>query len=407
MILYNEIDPGAADWLRELIHLQAIPPGVVDTRSIKDLTPDDVRPYTQAHFFAGIGGWAHAATLAGWPVTKPLWTGSCPCQPFSVAGKGAGFADDRDLWPDFFRLIRACRPPVVVGEPVAGKAGYGWLDRVRADLAGEDYASRGVDIPACAVDAPHIRSRLYWVAIRGMEDAATQGTGRRELQRSAESGRSHSERPSSKHPRSDGCERVADARYELRGSGPVVRDDGIERADLYGARAMADTDRRGYPRGSQDALGEPIGRTAIERVDDVEHAARLGRGEGRPEPEFRSGRPTVASADARGVALGDANGAGLEGRDLVPELRRAQFQHGGRSAYAGHEWLVCHDGKARRTKPGIPLLVDGVSGGVDVGRALGWPEAEGVRMISRTAAWRGFGNAIVPQLAAEVLAALL
>jgi DNA (cytosine-5)-methyltransferase 1 len=51
-----------------------------------------------------------------------------------------------------------------MGEQVARQAGYGWLDRVRADLAQENYASRGVDIPALAVDAPHHRQRLYWVA---------------------------------------------------------------------------------------------------------------------------------------------------------------------------------------------------------------------------------------------------
>ena len=139
----------------------------------------------------------------------------------------------------------------------------------------------------------------------------------------------------------------------------------------------------------------------------MEHASRLGWGEGRAEHELWGRGPTVAGADARGVALGDAYGSGLERRNAVSELRGPQLQYGGRSAYADHEWLAGHDGKARRTKPGILLLVDGVSGGVDVGRALGWPEAQGVRVISRTAAWRGFGNAIVPQLAAEVLKALI
>ncbi|WP_253631310.1 DNA cytosine methyltransferase [Bradyrhizobium japonicum] len=103
--------------------------------------------------------------MAGWPDDRPLWTGSCPCQPFSVAGKGRGADDPRHLWPHFRRLVSACRPPVLVGEQVAGKAGYGWLDGVRADLEREGYSSRGVDIPACAVDAPHQRSRLYWIAV--------------------------------------------------------------------------------------------------------------------------------------------------------------------------------------------------------------------------------------------------
>ena len=164
MNYYNEIDPYAAQWLRNLKSKGLIPDGEVDTRSIVDVAPDDVGSFNQCHFFAGIGGWSLAASLAGWPEERQLWTGSAPCQPFSVAGKGAGINDPRHLWPHFFRLIAAVRPPVVMGEQVAGAAGYGWLDGVRADLETEGYASRGVDIPACAVDAPHIRSRLYWVA---------------------------------------------------------------------------------------------------------------------------------------------------------------------------------------------------------------------------------------------------
>lgn len=164
---YNEIDLDAAHILRALIADGVIAPGDVDTRSIKDVRPDDLAGYTQVHLFAGGGLWSVAARLAGWPDDRPLWTGSCPCQPFSAAGKGLGVDDPRHLWPDFFRLIRARRPPVVMGEQVAGAPGYGWFDGVRSDLAGEGFASRVVDIPACAVDAPHIRQRLYWVAVAG------------------------------------------------------------------------------------------------------------------------------------------------------------------------------------------------------------------------------------------------
>lgn len=167
---YNEIEPFAAEWLRNLIKAGLIPDGEVDTRSITDVSPADVRGFRQCHWFAGVAGWPLALRLAGWDDSRPIWTGSCPCQPFSSAGKRRGTDDERHLWPVFFNLIRECRPPIVMGEQVSGKAGYGWLDGVRADLEAEDYACRGVDIPACAVDAPHIRQRLYWVAVADTDE---------------------------------------------------------------------------------------------------------------------------------------------------------------------------------------------------------------------------------------------
>ena len=161
---YNEIDPYAAEWLRNLIKAGHIADGTVDTRSIVDVGPVDLRGFVQCHFFAGIGGWSHALRLAEWRDSEPIWTGSCPCQPFSVAGKGLGTDDPRHLWPHFFRLISSCRPVVIMGEQVAGSAGYGWFDGVQSDLESENYASRAVDISACSINAPHIRQRLYWVA---------------------------------------------------------------------------------------------------------------------------------------------------------------------------------------------------------------------------------------------------
>jgi DNA (cytosine-5)-methyltransferase 1 len=172
---YNEIDPYAAEWLRNLIKAGHIADGEVDTRSIVDVKPNELRSFTQCHFFAGIAGWSHALRLAGWADDRKIWTGSCPCQPFSVAGKGAGVNDERHLWPHFFRLIREVRPPVVMGEQVAGAAGYGWLDGVRSDLESENYSCEGVDIPACAVNAPHIRQRLYWVAMDNAKSAGLEG----------------------------------------------------------------------------------------------------------------------------------------------------------------------------------------------------------------------------------------
>lgn len=174
---YNEIDPYCAQWLRNLIDAGHIAPGVVDERSIEDVFPSDLRGFTQCHFFAGIGVWSLALRRAGWPDDRPVWTGSCPCQPFSQAGQGAGFADERHLWPAFFHLIRERKPAIVAGEQVASKDAEPWIDLVQDDMEGMDYAFGAVPFPAAGVGSPHIRDRLYWVAysklaFRGREATA-------------------------------------------------------------------------------------------------------------------------------------------------------------------------------------------------------------------------------------------
>jgi len=161
---YNENDPKAAAWLRELIRAGHIADGDVDERSILDVTPMDVAGYTQCHFFAGIGGWSYALRLAGWSDARNVWTGSCPCQPFSAAGKGGGFSDEQHLWPVWHHLIEESRPPVIFGEQVASKAGLEWFDLVHADLEDANYAVGAFDLCAASVGAPHIRQRLYFVA---------------------------------------------------------------------------------------------------------------------------------------------------------------------------------------------------------------------------------------------------
>ena len=164
---YNEIDFHAAAWLRELIKAGHIADGDVDTRSIADVSADDVRGYTQCHFFAGIGGWSYALRLAKWSDDMPVWTGSCPCQPFSVAGKNRGTEDERHLWPEWYRLIKECRPPIVFGEQVAAKDGLAWFDLVSTDMEETGSAIGAADLCAASVGAPHIRQRLYFV---GMAD---------------------------------------------------------------------------------------------------------------------------------------------------------------------------------------------------------------------------------------------
>jgi DNA (cytosine-5)-methyltransferase 1 len=161
---YNEIDPNAAGWLRNLIDAGLIAPGVVDERSITEVRPDDLEVFAQVHLFAGIGGFSLALRLAGWPDDRPVWTGSCPCQGFSSAGNRKGKEDARHLWPAMFGLVRQCRPPVLLSEQVEDAIRHGWLDDVFADLEGEHYACGAAVLPASGVKAPHARPRLYIVA---------------------------------------------------------------------------------------------------------------------------------------------------------------------------------------------------------------------------------------------------
>lgn len=161
---YNENDPFVAQWLRNLIVAGHIAPGDVDERSIVDVKPDDLKGYTQCHFFAGIGGWSYALRLAGWSDDEPVWTGSCPCQSLSSAGQRKGHADKRHLWPAFYPLIEKCRPSIVFGEQVESADGREWFAGVRADLEASRYAVGGDDLCAAGVGSPQIRQRIYWLA---------------------------------------------------------------------------------------------------------------------------------------------------------------------------------------------------------------------------------------------------
>lgn len=305
---YNEIDPHAAQWLRNLIAAGRIAAGDVDERSIVQVKPNDLRGYKQCHFFAGIGGWSYALRLAGWPDDRPVWTGSCPCQPFSTAGKQRGHEDERHLWPAFFRLIRECRPSAVFGEQVAGAAGLAWLDHVCADLEGEGYAVAAADLPACSVGAPHRRQRLWWVA-----DSSHSDGWRGE--RAAQAGTMQNEE-------------------RWRGLG----ERGTE-------GRMADANRAGSFLGECDGQSEAGRETILERNDADGCGAVCG--------------------------MGDADNARLEGRRDDTGKHAGQFAAGAASPWHDVEWLACSDGKARPTQPGLFPLAYGVSNRVGRLRAYG------------------------------------
>lgn len=163
---YNEIDPHAAQWLRNLIAAGHIAPGDVDQRSVADVTPGDLAGYAQCHFFAGIGGWSLAFRRAGIPDSYPAWSASCPCPPWSRARiwhtETAGKKDDRDLWPKFFPLVKALRPVALFGEQVAGKKVEPWIRRTRKNLESLEYEFVGKTIKAKDQGSPQGRERFYF-----------------------------------------------------------------------------------------------------------------------------------------------------------------------------------------------------------------------------------------------------
>lgn len=161
---YNDNDPYCAQWLRNLIAKGLIAPGDVDERSIKSVHAADLKDYKQCHFFAGIGGWSLALRMAGVSDEEEVWTGSCPCQPFSIAGKNKNTSDERHLFPIWKKLIAECRPAIVFGEQTPAPLGRKWLARVHTSLENLDYQFEAADLCAAGVAAPHRRQRLWFVA---------------------------------------------------------------------------------------------------------------------------------------------------------------------------------------------------------------------------------------------------
>ena len=173
-VYYNEFDPKAAAWLRQLIDNGNIAPGYVDERSILDVKPEDLEGYTQHHFFAGIGVWSYALRNAGWSDDTPVCTASLPCQPFSAAGNHKGKDDERHLLPHFMQLVKQCGFNTIFGEQVERAIRHEWLDDLQANMEAEGYAIGHCVLGAHSVNAAHQRQRLYWVAHSTSERQARQ-----------------------------------------------------------------------------------------------------------------------------------------------------------------------------------------------------------------------------------------
>ena len=309
---YNEIDPYAAQWLRNLISAGHIAPGVVDERSIEDIEPAELDGYTQCHFFAGIGVWSLALRRSGWPDDRPVWTGSCPCQPFSSAGKGAGFDDERHLWPAFHHLIEQCRPATVIGEQVASKDADPWIDLVQTDLEALDYAFGAVPFPSASIGAPHIRDRLYWVG--HANDKGLEGLGRGHQ---AKGGWNAAGRSVGSAGSVSGLDNPSSIGWNTSGNGNYTGHDRDQFDAAREGRRLADTDCDGCK--TRDGI----------RLHGEEHDIEHGSGSCAQRPGPTNG------------FWGDA------------------------------DWLLCRDGKWRPVEPGTFPLAHGAASRVGRLRAYG------------------------------------
>lgn len=394
---YNEFDPKTAAWLRELMGQGHIPHGVIDGRSIKDVAPTDVAGEGQRHFFAGIGGWCESLRIAGWPASRNVWTGSCPCQPYSSAGKRKGSEDERDLWPDFYSLIRECKPETIIGEQVASgdvvgteleaafvaafqAADYAranrlaeriaklaakrnesldelaerWLDRVCGDLEAIGYAVWPIVFGAHSVFSPHKRQRLYWAA----QPRSVQGK----------------------------------QRYN---------------ADLLRGRAE-DSEQTGMG-SSVDGLGHTSGTGSQERIGNGQVQRGAGCAHQGQATELSSHVIGLGDSDGSGSFAGDeptptdghgntseSTSGGVVGVVNTTCRREATAEQCGRLSgteqagyWSDYRVIQCRDGKARRipVEPEFFPLAHGVPG--------------------RVGLLRGYGNAICVQTAAAFVRAFL
>lgn len=358
---YNEWDAKTAAWLRELIRRGHLPDGIVDERSITEVAPEDLRGFRQWHFFAGIGGWPLALKLAGWPAYAPVCTGSPPCQPFSVAGKRGGRDDSRHLAPAFLDLIAELRPPAIFGEQVSAAIKELWLDALFVELEDEGYTCGSAVLPACSVGAPHKRDRLFFGAI-DLADLVSDGLERR-LRGWADPEWQTIRRPA--------------------GRGGPAGD--LPNADTGHRDRSEEALRTG--RSSADHAG---GARFVANGDDdrQQSGTRGGRRSGPSEPVDDAGRRGSScqlpdTADGAGLAgiEGAAIGELQEGYGEVYACSGLPDQDHG--AWSNADWLLCRDGNFRPVESGTFPLANGVP--------------------ARVVRLRGYGNAIVPQVAAQFI----
>ena len=309
-----------------------------------------------------------------------ILTAGYPCQPFSVAGRQKGFEDDRHIWPYILRIVAHKRPTWCVFENVHGHIALG-LDQVLADLEAEGYSTRTFIVPACGVNAPHRRDRLWIVGNAQHDGSSTAKVGgvNEEDARGSSQGQSQTEQSSRASGRKDDGslrQELADPNGIGRGGGNGTGRGTGERnvqSEKQGRSSLGrEAERCGEPRGEDVAYSEGIIQDGIRgeanQVSD--------RGDTRLELE-RCGQRQFSGGSEQNVAdtqseqsTPDDNG-GEQGAVSEPQ----QVQPRGSDSWGGRgcNWEIEPD--VGRVAHGIPRRVDRL---------------------------KGLGNAIVPQIAMNI-----
>ena len=321
-------------------------------------------------------------------------TGGYPCQPFSTAGKQKGAEDDRHLWPAMFELVKQKRPSWVIGENVAGHIGLG-LDQVLFDLESEGYTARPFVIPACAVDAPHKRDRVWVVAhanSKGEPDVtrhaeAGQRLGSEDVGDPSGGRLSGDDRWRSGQESADGRAHVADTasgRSQEHGHGGA--EDAVQRGEALADANSSQREGRSISSGIHSQHTQPDGggklfgdrlladadRDRRQQMSDRES----GKGGGVGPQIFEQERNPNSAQKAH---VFDANSVGLEGGAArqISGLGKESRQ----SVRAGQ-----NEPQFWATEPNVGRVAHGIPRRVDRLKSL--------------------GNSIVPQVAAQILRAI-
>jgi len=289
---YNEIEPFCVEWMQNLMTGNVITPGYIENKSITEITSDELKEYQRCHFFSGIGVWDYALRQAGWSDDIGVWTGSCPCQGFSCAGKRRGFDDERHLWPTWFKLIKERQPLFIFGEQVASKDALAWLDLVCDDLESEGYTVRAFDLCASGFGAPHIRQRLFWLAV-----SECHGHNRQRKNAPIKSGNRKKDRVSIGRDKRlceskvDGMAHSESERRRGRSNGDTNGDGGeIQTPGRSSSRGMGNTINAGSQ--GQQRNEHDRNKPGRERENEIGHAAETGAVNG-----FWSGASWIPCSD--------------------------------------------------------------------------------------------------------------